>query len=260
MTRLGPVLLNHAFKGFRRTDLDVERRQQPSPTPSMSYIKTIPLLCVLFAALLLPACACAPQETHAAPIEKPSENSPVSSTTQPAAPFMFNEADLSQGSPGPGPVGQIIIKEYPPYRAAKTSAASVGGENRMFMALFNHIKANNIAMTAPVVMTYNPDSPATQTVKPESMLFLYRTPTMGTPGNAGKVQVADFPAVTVVSITYRGSYNSAYSNCMPQLQAWLKEHESQYRVDGPPRFLGYNSPFVPWFLQIGEMQIPIQPI
>ena len=41
-------------------------------------------------------------------------------------PFMIREASLPVGFPPPGPVDQVILKEYPTYRAARVSAT--GGE------------------------------------------------------------------------------------------------------------------------------------
>jgi hypothetical protein len=47
---------------------------------------------------------------------------------------------------------------------------------------------------------------------------------------------------------------------LPQLQRWLADNAGSYRAAGPPRFLGYNSPFVPSFWKLGELQIPIEAV
>ena len=77
--------------------------------------------------------------------------------------FLFREAKLPQDFPPPGPVGQVVIKDYPPYRLARlraTEAGRSGSPNEMLMPLFNHIKRNDIAMTAPVEIEYNAASSA----------------------------------------------------------------------------------------------------
>jgi hypothetical protein len=180
------------------------------------------------------------------------ENSPM------PRPWMFGEARLPAGFPPPGPVGQIIIKQYPAYRAAMVSSQELGGasQNSMFRPLFDHIQKNNISMTAPVEIGYadsSPDKP-----KPVSMAFLYGDPQIGQSGRDGKVQVVDLPAMTVVSIGVRGSYSEEhYADALAKLREWVAANASGYLAIGPPRYLGYNSPFVPWFLRYGEVQVPI---
>jgi hypothetical protein len=206
-----------------------------------------------------------PLVTHASTMPDKPQNPDTQPQTAPAEPlpkpFMFSEAALPDGFPPPGPVNQIIIKQYPSYRMARVDAASLGSssQNRLFGTLFDHIKKNKIAMTAPVEMTYQgADAPQT---RPASMAFMYKSPETGPTGTQGKVIVTDIPAMTVLSISLRGSYSDAnHAKAIKKLQAWLAEHPNQYKVVGPTRYLGYNSPFVPPFLQIGEAQIPIAPI
>lgn len=65
------------------------------------------------------------------------------------SPFMFKEAKLPKDFPPPGPVGQIIVKDYPAYRLARVRSGKEGvsgGPNAMFNPLFNHIKRNDIPM------------------------------------------------------------------------------------------------------------------
>ena len=40
------------------------------------------------------------------------------------------------------------------------------------------------------------------------------------------------------------------------LETWLAGHP-EWTAAGPPRMLGYNSPFVPWFLKYAEVQLPV---
>ena len=173
------------------------------------------------------------------------------------APSIFNEAPVPEGWPALTPVDEIRIKTYPAYRAAKIVAKADNEQSSsgMFRPLFNHIKREDIAMTAPVEMTYSDEG------EESSMAFLYRTPDMGQPGSDSKdprVQISDFPAQTVVSIGVKGGYtNDRFEEAMEQLSAWLTEN-TQYRAAGEPRYLGYNSPFVPRFMRYGEVQVPVE--
>lgn len=186
---------------------------------------------------------------------------PSDAATTDKPPFMFKEAKLPPGFPPPGPVNVVVVKEYPSYRAARTTAPAGARDpsSAMFNPLFRHIKKNNVQMTAPVEMTYdaevakNSDKP-----QPINMAFLYERPDQGKTGSDGNIEVLDLPAVTVVSVTIRGSYNArTFSAGLRKLQEHLDAHPEQFTVAGPPRYLGYNSPFVPWFLRVGEVQIPV---
>lgn len=175
-------------------------------------------------------------------------------------PFMFDEASLPKGYPGPGPVGEIMVKRYP---AARVAINRGGDQDSMFMPLFNHIKKHDIAMSSPVEITWadpqtQPSAPQPGETQPSSMAFVYREPGIGTTGPDGKVEVMDVPPQLFVSIGIRGSYNQKHLiEGVTQLRAWLAGHASEYKQAGPPRYLGYNSPFVPPFLRFGEVQLPI---
>jgi hypothetical protein len=195
---------------------------------------------------------------------------PASPTTSPASadpPSMVHEAQLPQGFPPPGPIGQVIVKNYPACRAATVAASDVNGagQDDMFRPLFDHIQRENIAMTAPLQMDFewvNVPAGSTQpsAKPPTAMSFVYRSPRTGKPGKDGIVTVRDLPAVTVISVGVRGSYNAEHFDYgLKAITDWLRIHPNSYRVVGPPRFLGYNSPFVPWFLRYGEVQIPVVP-
>lgn len=175
-----------------------------------------------------------------------------------SAPLMVREARLPQGFPLPGPIGQVLVKHYPAYRAAIVQASAVqnADPNRMFRPLFNHINARGPPMTAPVELTYPMPDPAT---RPIAMAFLYRTTDTGTPGPDGAVEVRDVPAMTVVSVAVRGGYESGFRDGVEQLRQWLDDKRGRYEAAGRPRFLAYNSPFVPGFLKVGEAQIPVRP-
>lgn len=180
-------------------------------------------------------------------------------------PWMVSEASLPAGFPGPGPVGEVVVKTYPAHRLARATAGK--GTNGMFMKLFRHIERNEIAMTAPVVMGWGDGKPGAGGAdadgggrRPESMAFLYGKPTLGAAGAdpADPVVVVEDAAETIVaSIGVRGAYDEATMNRgLQRLEAWLAEHP-EWTAAGPPRSLAYNSPFVPWFAKYSEVQIPI---
>ena len=173
--------------------------------------------------------------------------------------MMVSEAKLPQGFPAPGPVGEVIVKTYPAHRLARTTTAE-GGDNRMFMRLFGHIKRNEIAMTAPVTMDWSGE-PA-ERGGPESMAFLYAEPDLGEAGPDpadAAVTVEDIPEATVVSIGLRGGYGEkTFRKGAEKLDAWLAEHP-EWEPAGPPRMLAYNSPFVPGLLKYSEIQRPVRP-
>eukprot|EP00752_Nemacystus_decipiens_P016622 g14862.t1 len=169
----------------------------------------------------------------------------------------INEAPLPEGWPELTPVGEIEVKSYPVYRAAVIDDGTNGSQNGMFRPLFNHIQREDIAMTAPVEMTYDGEEQS-------SMAFLYRNPEMGSLGSDTddqRVVVIDIPRQTAVSIGVRGRYNTDnYNEALAELNAWLEENKDQWRAAGEPRLLGYNSPFVPGSMRYGEVQVPIEPV
>lgn len=223
--------------------------------PSGVSMKTVLLAtAVSIAAVGLAAASCVSR-----PQGSPGVDAANSSETDMKPPMMFREAKLPKDFPPPGPVGEVIVKQYPPYRAAWTTApaGSRNASNAMFRPLFNHIKKNDIPMTAPVEMTYeNQSGPDAQ---PVAMAFLYRDTSVTPTKVDANVQVADLPAQTVLSISVRGGYEKSYEKGISQLREWLAANPGRYEVAGPPRFLGYNSPMVPPFLRVGEVQIPVRP-
>jgi hypothetical protein len=172
---------------------------------------------------------------------------------------MFGEARLPEGYPEPGPVDVVIIKTYPASRVAMVQSSEMAGANAngMFWPLFNHIKKEKISMTAPVLMGYGDPKPQTKN-GPVSMAFVYEDVHIGRPGPNGNVSVVDLPPLTVASVGVRGSYNEDHlQESVELIRKWLAERGGEHEVSGPPRYLGYNSPFVPWFLRYGEVQLPL---
>jgi hypothetical protein len=181
-------------------------------------------------------------------------------------PWMFSEATLPEGFPAPGPVNEVMVKTYPAHRLARVRAE--GGGNGMFMQLFRHIERNEIAMTAPVEMSWQ-SAPAERAAEPApavgkepaAMAFLYGKPSIGAAGADPKdprVVVEDIPEIKVVSIGLRGGYEKAtFDRGATALRAWLAIHP-EWKATGDLRALAYNSPFVPGLAKYSEVQIPIE--
>ncbi|MEI8380092.1 MAG: heme-binding protein [Planctomycetota bacterium] len=164
------------------------------------------------------------------------------------------ESPIPEGFPEPAPVGEIRLQQYPTYRVARTDMTLL--EGTAFLTLFNHIKERDIAMTAPVELTYAAEGNAT---KKTAMSFMYRSTQQGRIGTAGKVQVMDAPAHMAISIGIRGSANKErVADARRRLEAWLQAHRDAYEATGPLRVLGYNSPFIAEKKQFSEVQIPVR--
>jgi hypothetical protein len=181
---------------------------------------------------------------------------------------MIHEAQPPVGFPPPGPIGQVIVKTYPACRAATVAATDVKGRSQdgMFQPLFDHIQKEKISMTAPIQMDFARADGAAASSQPSpgppiSMSFLYGRPRIGNTGKDGIVLVTDLPPVTVLSVGMRGSYDAEhFDKGLKSIRDWLRTHPNTYVVVGTPRFLGYNSPFVPSFFRYGEVQLPVSPV
>ncbi len=199
-------------------------------------------------ALLVTATGVAQSVAEEKPVAEPSGKKP----------WMFSEANLPVGFPQPGPINEVVIKSYPAYRLAKVTSS--GKENGMFMQLFRHIERNEIAMTAPVEMSWRAED-GSLAKNPESMAFLYAAPTIGQAGGDPKdsrVVVDDIQPIRVVSIALRGGYDaSTFERGYKQLQVWLADHP-EWVAEGEPRTMAYNSPFVPGFAKVSEVQLAIR--
>ena len=162
-----------------------------------------------------------------------------------------------EGWPELTPVGEVEIREYPTYRAAVVSEKDGrSGTTPMFRALFQHISTNDIPMTSPVDMTYGTGG----SDRMSGMAFLYRTPELGPVGTDGVVRVEDVPPRAYASTGMRGSYSDAHHReGLGRVEAWIAAQPG-WKADGPSRYLGYNSPFVPWFMRYGEVQVPVIPV
>ena len=120
--------------------------------------------------------------------------------------WMFDSAPRPEGWPALSPVGKVVVREYPEYRAARVVDTDGKGEGQspMFMELFGDIKRQDIAMTAPVDMGY--DVGGDGEAQLEEMAFLYRTPAQGSTGTDGAVRVEDVAAQRWASVGVRGTF------------------------------------------------------
>jgi hypothetical protein len=164
------------------------------------------------------------------------------------------EAPVPAGFPAPTPVGVVEIKKLPVYRMAKVANSGMGGNN--FFTLFNHIKKNNIEMTAPVEMTMTEKNGK---YTESSMAFLYQETSLGKVGPQGNVAVLDTTECTVVSVGMRGSPGSEN---IESARRWLLEKikttPQAYEIAGELKVMGYNSPFMPEKLRYYEVQLPLK--
>ena len=162
------------------------------------------------------------------------------------------ESDVPKGFPEPCALGEIQLKHYPSYRLARASSK----KDNAFFTLFNHIKSNNIEMTAPVEMRYDESNQKYQQI---DMAFLYGAPDWGKLGDAGKgVIVEDIPAMSTVAIGLTGDFDPNASAYIETLESWLAQNASDYERDGKVRVLGYNSPFVWKSQRFFEIEIPVR--
>lgn len=169
---------------------------------------------------------------------------------------------LPEGYPAPTPPGAIDLKRYPSVRRAEVSGSMNAdwGMNLGFWPLFQHIKKNEIAMTAPVEMDYRDWQPDDGEKRPSgwTMSFLYRTADLGPTGTDGRVRVVDTEPLTVISIGLRGPYGlKTIEAGLERLQDWLAGQD-EWEAAGDPRSFYYNDPSVPNDRKWAEAQIPVR--
>lgn len=160
------------------------------------------------------------------------------------------EAPLPRGYPEPGPVGKVVLKEYPPYRAARTKGGAMA-----FWTLFGHIKRNGIEMTAPVEMGMDERGDGLSTV---DMAFLYESKDLGQPGRDGSIEVVDLEPMKVLSFGLRGPLDAGGMRKAKEAIERRMAEEGLVR-SGPYRLLGYNSPMVRADQRFFEIQAPVRP-
>lgn len=155
------------------------------------------------------------------------------------------EAPMPTGFPAPGPIGRVVEKSYPAYRAARAD-----GGRASFWTLFQHIQKNDIAMTTPVEMTMG------EGMRMERMAFLYEKTAQGAAGTDGAVEVADLPSMKVLSVAMRGTDDPA-SVALARAAIEKALAARGWAAAGPWRMLGYNSPMVASSRRTWELQLPV---
>lgn len=163
------------------------------------------------------------------------------------------QAPLPAGVPGFTVLDEVELRHYPQYRMVRTDMK--GGSVGAFWPLFRHIQSHDIGMTTPVQIDFRADG---ERQRQHAMAFLYGSPTLGTQGPDGAVEVVDVPPTTVLTIGARGYDRAARIDEMRQrLDDWLAEHP-EWQAAGPLRLMGYNSPMVPEAKRCFEVQIPLR--
>jgi peptide methionine sulfoxide reductase msrA/msrB len=147
--------------------------------------------------------------------------------------------------------GACEIKEIP----AATCLQAVGDkpyfgtENGLFMRLFSFIRDNRVAMTVPVEAEVEPGTMRFYLGREDRGRDLKGTPT---------VTVEAREARTVASCGVRGAYTpETYRRTLAALREWLGT-QPQWEAAGDPYMVFWNSPFMPGFLKVSEVHIPLR--
>lgn len=153
------------------------------------------------------------------------------------------EASLPEGFPEPGPVGQVVRKDYPSYRMATSEGRAA------FWTLFRHIKANDIPMTAPVEMAATDNGQ-------QMMGFMYESVRQGTLGEQDGVEVIEVPPSSVISMTLRGERrDQILVDAQAVIEAWAQANN--VTLSDEWRLFGYSSPMIPRNQRYWEVQVAI---
>ena len=156
----------------------------------------------------------------------------------------LKEAELPEGFPEQGPVGQVVEKQYPPYRMAMSTGRAAFGK------LFRHIQRRGIPMTAPVEMANDANG--------ESMMgFMYEDVRQGSLGEQDNITVVDIGEKAVLSMTIRGRRTGETFN---QVQEIITDYATTNNVSISDdwRVFGYSSPMIPRDRQYYEIQVSIE--
>jgi glutathione peroxidase len=148
------------------------------------------------------------------------------------------------------PVGTIEIKTLPSRTTLVASAPGDAFNDRgsAFRKLFNYINANQVAMSVPVEASASTN---------EMVFFVGSNGTARALAATNGVSVRTMPETTVASIGLRGSYSRAnYDAGLKRLSAWLSL-QREWRTNGAPYAVYWNSPFTLWFLRKSEIHVPL---
>jgi len=155
------------------------------------------------------------------------------------------DAPLPREFPPPGPVGRVVEKSYPRYRAARAD-----GGRGAFGPLFRHISAAGVAMTAPVLSRLHDAGAAAD------MAFVYPAPALGATGAApGGVTVLDALPERVLSIGVRGDVAARLALARRIILARLELGD--LLPAGEWRTCAYNGPMTPLSASYWELQLPV---
>lgn len=148
--------------------------------------------------------------------------------------------------------GKIEIKQLPARLSLVAVSPGDAFDDRgaAFRKLFAYIQTNQFAMSVPV---------ETRPSVNEMVFLVGSQDRERGPRPDGGVEVRVFPATTVASIGLRGGYSRAnYERGLRDLQAWLAAHPD-WRTNGAPVAVYWNSPFRLWFLRRSEIHQPVVP-
>ena len=149
-------------------------------------------------------------------------------------------------------VDQIEIKDLPQRTAlqSKSKGAYFDADNDMFMKLFRYIQSNEIKMTVPVEAEMEPGS---------MRFFAGQDAADKKLASEKEVEVVTLPARQVASIGVSGGYTRAnFEKARAKLDEWLGKN-NEWKADGEPYAVYWNSPFVPNMLKHSEVHVPVKP-
>jgi hypothetical protein len=186
------------------------------------------------------------------------------------------------------PVHSIILKdksiELRQYEPTIVASVVVAGDmdeasGLGFRSLADYIFGNNkpakkIAMTAPVTRTENQNeqsevstkiamtSPVTRVQKSDSLWTVtfimpakWSIESLPQPNN-DRVMIQEVPGELIAALKFSGQgQESTHRAKQRELERWIAEQG--YEAIGPPRYAGYDAPWVIWPLRRNEVMIPV---
>ena len=149
-------------------------------------------------------------------------------------------------------VDQIEIKDLPQRTALQTAVKTnyFTGDNDMFMKLFRYIQRNEVKMTVPVEAEMEPGT---------MRFFAGQDVTDRKLDSDKEVTVVTLPPRKVASIGVSGAYTREnFEKAQKKLTEWLGEND-EWKADGEPYGVFWNSPFVPNMMKHSEVHVPVTP-
>lgn len=117
------------------------------------------------------------------------------------------------------------------------------------------VKSEKIAMTAPVTRTTTEEGAWTVAfVMPDN----WTMDTLPVPNNPD-VAIREVPGELMATVKFSGiGREQVFQQKQAALEAWIAEQG--YEMNGPPRFAGYDAPYVPGPFRRNEVMIPVTEI